>query len=393
MKAISLERFIFTAGSVGISLSNMACGILLLIYADAESYGRFALLLVLMALGQGISNAIFSSAMLASKYVEKVSSKLALLNILFSVSWAFFVSLLIFDVVDYIEYLSTLLAVFLFLLRWFGRSVRLNAQDAKNAAISDFLYGVSLVTFFLSFSFISSFSLECYLYASIVSALLPCYQLRKSIFILRSIRNGGKLLIINYLRHGKHALLGVVCSEAIANGHSYFVSIVFGPAAFAPLAAASLLFRPYNLLSNSLAQYERVKYRRTEGDLDGFTARFSKILALILFVNGMVVVCLIYYFSDYVILKKSENFHIDLMMATFFVGLIALVNVLKLPISTMLQAKANFKMVGSAIFFGAIVAMPVTIVTAISIGPSASMLGVLSGEIVSLLMILKKKNG
>src|SRR5690606_21908036 len=55
----------------------------------------------------------------------------------------------------------------------------------------------------------------------------------------------------------KWALVGVASTEATANSHAWLVTFTAGPASFAPIAAAALLFRPVGLCAMALTQLER----------------------------------------------------------------------------------------------------------------------------------------
>ena len=60
-------------------------------------------------------------------------------------------------------------------------------------------------------------------------------------------------------RDARWSLLGVVTTEATVNSHSYIVTALLGPAAFAPIAATALFIRPVTVAINALVEFERAR--------------------------------------------------------------------------------------------------------------------------------------
>lgn len=67
------------------------------------------------------------------------------------------------------------------------------------------------------------------------------------------------------------SLLGVLTTEMTVNAHSYLITFLLGPEAFAPIAAAALVVRPVVVVINPLAEFERVHIARAlaQGDRRG----------------------------------------------------------------------------------------------------------------------------
>jgi hypothetical protein len=60
-------------------------------------------------------------------------------------------------------------------------------------------------------------------------------------------------------RDSRWSLVGLVTTEATVNSHSYIVTILLGPAAFAPIAATVLFIRPITVAINALVEFERAR--------------------------------------------------------------------------------------------------------------------------------------
>jgi hypothetical protein len=60
-------------------------------------------------------------------------------------------------------------------------------------------------------------------------------------------------------RDARWSLLGVVSTEATVNSHSYIVTALLGPAAYAPIAATVLFIRPVTVAVNALVEFERAR--------------------------------------------------------------------------------------------------------------------------------------
>jgi hypothetical protein len=74
-------------------------------------------------------------------------------------------------------------------------------------------------------------------------------------------------------QHSRWSFLGVISNEATANAHSYLVTSFYGPSAFAPLAASSLITRPFQVTSNALEEFERAQMAGELGTLRFDTVR------------------------------------------------------------------------------------------------------------------------
>jgi hypothetical protein len=60
-------------------------------------------------------------------------------------------------------------------------------------------------------------------------------------------------------RDARWSLLGVVSTEATVNSHSYIVTALLGPTAYAPIAATVLFIRPVTVAVNALVEFERAR--------------------------------------------------------------------------------------------------------------------------------------
>ena len=60
-------------------------------------------------------------------------------------------------------------------------------------------------------------------------------------------------------RDARWSLIGVVSTEATVNSHSYIVTALLGPAAYAPIAATVLFIRPVTVAVNALVEFERAR--------------------------------------------------------------------------------------------------------------------------------------
>jgi len=198
-----------------------------------------------------------------------------------------------------------------------------------------------------------------------------------------------------FKRQGQHALLGVVTTEATANAHPYLVTLLLGSEAFAPLAAAMLLFRPLAVVNMSLTQVERPRLRKlihqgraTEAQQSLKRFRLLNLTAWLgnsLLAGGILLFAAGYYWKEQ---SSMPIFQSSLCMLM----LIRLLSTVRAPNSVLWQAHDRFRALSRFTLYSALITVPTTALLAYFLGAEASLIGIFAGESVLLYLIMGPRN-
>ncbi|MEN3748076.1 hypothetical protein TPR58_12945 [Sphingomonas sp. HF-S3] len=273
---IDLGRYGFAlTGPVGAAGAQFLLSLVLLRILDPDSFGRFALLLVIAQFSWGIWSALFCAPLprLLSEAGSSVREA-AVPGILLANLAGVVLALPTFSVMAYLvnEPLGAALAYAVFvsvsLLRWFARALAYAHGEQGKVVMSDLLYALILIggTAWLA---VAPDALEVQAYAllamSVIVALAPfgmSYLPQRSAGSMFSRLKAYGLIWNDYTRW---SLMGVGASELTANAHTYLVAFLIGPAAYAPIAATALLIRPVSVATNALIELERARMARLSG--------------------------------------------------------------------------------------------------------------------------------
>lgn len=387
------RRFIIAiGGSAGVALSGFILSILLLRTVTPAQFGVYGFIQVVIALGFGLSNALFGSPLtVALNRTETPKSSTAesyfkgsfLISLLASLS---LVPLAIsFGESPEIGAAFSASAMLMW-TRWMGRSYANAIHQHKKVAVSDACYTVITLIGAAILFVLNEVSIKHVVSLQSLGAGLGLLALGlKSLIVqLRGIWKGPSAPFRQgFKEQGRHALLGVITTEATANVHSYLVTLMLGPAAFAPLAASVLLFRPVPLVILSLTQLERPRIAQLLRDIQLKAAwraiRFFRGTVLTFWIfNLAIIYWIVTHYLDVVI-----RGHYDakvIIQATYFWAAIMGLRCLRGPESALLQANGDFKQLARVTVVSSLVTMPLVAALVYFYGAIWSLAGILTGE-------------
>lgn len=386
-------------GAAGISVSNLFISLLMISKTSQVEYGVFALLLVIQSLANGFSNALLNSPLLIvitghdedKKETIYAYHKLNFLYCLFVASIQFIIS---YELLHDIQ----VSALFLFLaffstFRWFGRAFLNNCGNNKTVVNSDFTYTVLMVVCTCLLLYFNIFFLVGVLTVMLLSNL-GATLLFNGAFMFESakgIRCGHIDKAKNgFLTQGRFAAVGVISAEATSNSHAYIVTFLFGPAAFATIAAANLLFRPLDVIFSTLTQIERPRIRRLIAEEKHLAVHLS-IKKILCFSSAawVVVFVLGFFVNDFVIERffTADNEIINFEKAFYLFLVVYFLRVLRNPLSIYLQSSDNFRLLSSASLRSGLLTVTLVLFVAFWMGSVESLLGVICGEVLLLLTL------
>jgi O-antigen/teichoic acid export membrane protein len=391
-----LRRFIIAiGGSAGVALSGFILSILLLRTVTPAQFGVYGFMQVVIALGFGISNALFGSPLtVALNRTEKPKSGTAesyfkanfLISLLASLSLAPLA-------IGFGESPETgaafSVSAMLMWTRWFGRSYANAIHRHRRVAVSDACYTIVTLTGAAILFMLNEVSIRHVVNLQSLGAGLGLLALGLKFLAiqLRGIWNGSPTPFRQgFKEQGRHALLGVITTEATANAHSYLVTLMLGPAAFAPLAASVLLFRPVPLVILSLTQLERPRLAQLLRDTQLRAAwraiRFFRGTVLMFWIFN---VALIYWIATHyldVVIRGHYDTKV-IIQATYFWAAIMGLRCLRGPESALLQANGDFRPLARVTVASGLVTIPLVAALIYLHGAVWSLAGILAGEVLA----------
>jgi O-antigen/teichoic acid export membrane protein len=395
------RAFSAIGGSAGMALTSLVLAIFLLQKGTIEEYGLFAFLLVTQALANGISNALLGSPLLIAlsentpESRNKISSFI-FVNLFISLVFSGVQALIVFSFVDSMPIaLVYAVSAFFTTLRWFGRAYLNNSHQHSRVVISDAIY--SVVSLIIAVILYISDSVSLYnfglLTASAALLALPFLGVNYIKMQFFSTLNAGfHGFFEGFQQQGRYALVGVLTTEGTQNSHSYIVTLLLGPAAFAPIAAAALLFRPVMVVLNSLAQIERPRLRglliaQRFSEAKASLNRFQKINLVFWFLNSLAAGVLLVFFMD--LYWKDFTTQSALIYSTVLISLVRISRSVSSTFNVYLQAADRFKELSWVSVKSSLITIPAVYFLVLFFEPSFSLLGLLLGELLSLIFLMK----
>lgn len=273
-------------------------------------------------------------------------------------------------------------------LRWFGRFVGYVLRTPIRVTVSDIAYAFTLVVVFGALFAVHALSAFRAAEALLVAAVAGLVALGKDYLphLFRPARTGSLGAFWPIWRDlARWSVLGVCLTELTVNAHVYLVTFLFGPSAFALLAAGSLLMRPVMLVLAALPDRERTEIARRiragnhAGALKAVkefgTAGGAVWLATVVLAGAILML------FPHVILKPGYDERQMLAVLAFWVAITA-VRVARTPESVLLQAAGAFQKLAGASLWSSIASLALTLYLALSFGPIASLGGILAGDVV-----------
>ena len=396
-----LQRYalaVFAPSSV--SAAHFIVQVMMLATLTPAQFGAFAFLLIVVQFGSGLSNAL-----VATPYTVEVSSHpqprrdmqamFFAANAVFTVAFAIAVYLVGSLVGDGLwTHLFALYATFA-MLRWFGRAHNYAMLRPAASGISDIAYAVTLVAIVAGLAWTGTLGLDSVALAFIAATLAGClclggeFQARQF-----SLRGLAQLPAYRQIWKGQSrwTLLGVATSEATGNVHSYLVTLLAGPAAFAPLGAAALFVRPVLLSVTSLMQLEIPILGRAlaSGNVvkaDATRRRFLYALLAIWVATAALAYAVITFVPSLIIKPDYSLGEVEIAVLLLLVA--SLFQVWQGPNSALLQAAKLFKDLSKASVVACLFSIAGALAALVWLPPVYSLAGIAVGQLVMAVLLAR----
>ncbi len=375
-----------------VSLAHLVVQLAMLSHVSAAEFGTFAFLMILVQFGYGLSNALISTPY--DVHVSRGSSDEAARRTLLvgNLVFALVVGLACLGVGGLLGAGSWIAVFALFatlsMIRWFGRVFNYVRLRPTAAALSDIVYSLVLIALAMLLVYGDrldglSISLAFTVATLVALASLGGDFLRAQFGGLRgaSLRPYARI----WRDQSRWTVLGVTTTEFTSNIHSYLVTLLAGPARFAPISASALFMRPALLSITALTQLERPAIGRALAAGDTGTALATKrrfLLALLCgWVGTLVLAALVIRFRPGLVIKPGFDAS-EIHLALVLLSAITLIQIWQAPNSLLLQSLGHFRDLSTASIWSCAVSVVGVLAILLVLPPVWSLVGIAIGQFV-----------
>lgn len=350
----TLARFgLASMSSAAVSVSHLLIQLVSVRQLEAAEIGTLAFLLVIIQFGYGLSNALVSTPYTIAVNQRRDGEDEGFdfffpLNLLLATAQGLVCAGIAWAMAGPWAAAAFGAAGVASLLRWFGRANSYAHHRPGGAALSDMVYAGLVVA---GVGIVVAIGPRIELFGAVLAAAgLIALAPFGAGFVARHrpARLGRAFGAYRpvWKRQSAWTLIGVITTEATSNAHSYIVTALAGPAAFAPIAVGVLFFRPVNVCITALTQLERPRMARAVGQGNERSARgsaraFLAALVVIWAATAMLATAILWGFPQ-ILIKPTLSLQ-TVMIAVGLCALLSLVQCLQAPISVLTQARGAFR--------------------------------------------------
>lgn len=393
----TLARFgLASVSSAAVSVSHLLVQLVSVRRLDATEIGTLAFLLVILQFGYSLSNALVSTPYtIAVNQREEKDAALDFffpINLLLCLAQGLVCAVIAWAMVGPLAAAAFGVAGVISLLRWFGRANAYAHHTPMTAAISDMLYAGCVtagIAALLAFD-VRIEAIGALLALAGMVALIPFgarfLGRHKPVRIARAFADYRPV----WQRQSAWTLIGVVTTEATANAHSYLVTLLAGPAAFAPIAVGMLFFRPVNVCITALTQLERPRMTRAvaKGDERGALGSQRAFMAalLVIWVCTSALAMVILWAFPHILIKPTLDVQ-TVMLAVLFCAALSLVQCIQSPMSVLTQAHGAFRPLAATSVRSCFVGLAAVLALTLTVPAVYTVVGVVAAQLVMMLGI------
>lgn len=390
--ATALRYGMSAAGPVAVSGAHFLASLLFLRNLPAHEFGLFSFVMVLVSFGMSLNVSLISVPLTRNL----VTGESGVRTVCFQMNWL--VCLLFAGLLFGALFLggaplldAAVLGLYggVFTWRWFARCHAFVDNRIAAAIRSDFLYSIALMTGLGGLALAHRMDFASGSQMLLAAAFLALLPFGAEFFKTQIAAFRGNPLhywpIFRDLT--RWSLLGVALTEITVNAHAYLVTFISGPGAFALLALGMLLFRPASLMQSALPDVERPIMARAmaAGDMASVARvqrHFTHGLLAAWGLNLLLCAALLVFFP-LLVLKKGYALD-QVIQVGGLCAIIMAVRAWRTPPAVLLQAAGQFKELAGIGTSSGAVSVGATLILLLTVGPIASLVGILLGELVIL---------
>ncbi|HTT97997.1 MAG TPA: hypothetical protein VMF58_08100 [Rhizomicrobium sp.] len=382
-------------GPIATSGAHFAASLIFLHRMEQAEFGLFSFLLVVVPFGLSISSGLLCAPLVSAinkpgTVGEGERAAFRAVNRVYSLIVGLVTAVLMYT--SKAGDVSSVLLGFYgaaMTMRWFSRSNAYYLSHPLRASASDLVYSLSLVGGLVLLIAIGHLTMEfasAVLMTSALLGLLPFGWEFLRLQLLPIEKKAFRLYGPIWRDITRWSLMGVALSEITANAHAYVVTFFAGAQAFAVLAAGALLMRPLMLVLTALPDRERPVMGRAlaAGDIESaFATRNEFRIASAVAWLGTVLLSagILIWFPQLIVRTGFDHREVEVVVAIW--ALIVAVRTARTADATFLQAACEFNGLARAGLPAGIASLAMTLALLLTLGPVASLGGILAGELVT----------
>ncbi len=381
-------------GQASLSLFHFGLNVVLVRRFEPHDYGVFALAFVAAMMGASLTNALAGTPV--SVYTPGLSRRaprLYLETLLSTVNVALVGGVLLITLLTTLAMhfpARTMLAfsafVALYSARQYSRSLGF-ARRAPHVVLSGDLAYIGVSLLLVAVAGWSGASLDL----TLVLGALALGNLA-AIGLELQLLTGGRLRLLGWRslrrygdiwRQSRWALIGAVTTLIASQAHSFIVSVLSGPAAYAPLAAGFVLFGPVRIGLQSWLSVMRPEMSVAVARQDrSLLQRIQKASTLIMVAGMALFGAALYLFWGPIDAFLYASRYSDAPMGWIVAGwcAVTLFTTLAATPSGVLQSCKAFRVLAMGTVYGAMLSLLAVAVLVLALGPLYSLLGILLAE-------------
>jgi hypothetical protein len=387
-----------SAGPIAVSGAHFLASLLFLHLLNPADFGHFSFLLIVVPFCLSATGALLGAPASMTRSKDAITARaelrtLAKASLLVSLASALVVAVLMaatgaapWAVAAFAAYGAG------YTLRTFARSRANVLARIEQAAASDILYSLALVSGLAGLAAAGAFSLTSagtMLAGATVIAFIP--------FGAEFFREIWEALNSPVLKAyqpmwqsvTRWSLLGVGLTEVAVNCHAYLVTFLCGPGAFGLLALGALFMRPASLVIGALPDIDQpaMTKKLTAGDVGGALGvvnEFRTAAGAVLAGTVLLAVVLVIYFPNLVLKHYAVG---DVWIVLAFWTAITALRAVRTPESVFVMATGAYSRLATISAVSGAVALAATLGLLLVAGPEFAMGGIALGEVVMLAML------
>jgi O-antigen/teichoic acid export membrane protein len=390
-------------GPVAVSGAHFVASLLFLRLLKPADFGHFSFLMIVVPFCLSATGAMLGApaAMTRSKPADEAEAELkTLLNMSVLVSALAFVAvtaMMAFTGAHLSVALVFGLYAAVFTARSFARSFANVMGAIERVAASDIVYSLVLMGALTTLAALGLFSLTTAAIALVVASLVALPLFGRA-FARRLVGALAMPQITAYRPMWRDvtrwSLLGVVLTELASNCHAYLVTFISGPGAFGLLALGALFMRPASLVLGALPDIDQPVMARkiAAGDLKGafgVVNEFRTAAGAVLAGTVLLALILVFWFPHLLLKNYQVN---DVLVVLAFWTAITLLRAVRTPEAVFIMATGGYSKLAWVSGVSSVVALVLTLVLLMLVGPLWSLGGVLAGEAVMVAMLFPLTN-
>ncbi len=356
LKHIINRYGLISAGPIAAAIAQFLLSLVLLRYVPLAEFGAFAFLLILAQFLQGVWGALFCAPLVVAQSQLTAESSNTEASAIMSVAGlasllAITVLTATADVIGKDHALAIIFGLFgsLSLIRLLARGQLFATGRSARAALSDLVYaaavgaGIAVLVLGGNMNITSAFiTLSVAVMAGLFVFDAATLRAQFSAWNWHTVALYRQV----WRKHASWSLAGVITTELTANSHAYLVGSLFGPKAFAPIAATALLIRPITVGMNAVMEYERAQMAQSLTGSDHAAVRIARrhmaVILSVLWLGTALLSGLVLAFAPRLLFPASYGLDILATGAMLWLG-VAAARAVRAGDSAFLQAAGAFQ--------------------------------------------------